>query len=93
MCGPGAEIELLMEEDMKEDKLTREQHKELKQLQKEMIEDAKKVVKDYKDNPSDMSGSVTQIHENSPYLATREERLKTLTGLDEFYSEKNKKSK
>ena len=45
-----------------------------------MIEDAKKVVKDYKDNPSDMSGSVTQIHENSPYLATREERLVDVSG-------------
>ena len=73
--------------------LTKEQQKELEKLANDIVKDAKKVVKDYKDNPSDMSGSVTQIHENSPYLATREERLKTLTGLDEFYSEKNKKSK
>ena len=36
---------------------------------------AKDVVKDYKDEPSEMSGSITQVHESSPFLATREERL------------------
>ena len=28
----------------------------------------RKVIKDYKENPSEMSGSVTQVHENSPLL-------------------------
>ena len=27
-----------------------------------------------------MSGSITQVHENSPYLATREERLFSFDG-------------
>ena len=36
---------------------------------------AKDVVKDYKDVPSEMSGSITQVHESSPFLATRKERL------------------
>jgi hypothetical protein len=36
---------------------------------------AKDVVKDYEDEPSEMSGSITQVHESSPFLATRKERL------------------
>ena len=36
---------------------------------------AKEVVGDYKKTPSEMSGSITQVHESSPLLATREERL------------------
>ena len=55
--------------------LTKEQQKELDKLQKEMIEDAKKVVKDFKDNPSEVSGSITVVHENSPYLKEKHERL------------------
>ena len=44
------------------------------------MDEAKEVVKDYSENPSDMSGSTIQIHENSPYLATKEERLITFDG-------------
>tara|TARA_Y100000310_G_scaffold146820_1_gene146133 strand:- start:617 stop:856 length:240 start_codon:yes stop_codon:yes gene_type:complete len=47
----------------------------LKTLMAEIEELAKTVVEDYEENPSEMSGSITQVHENSPYLATREERL------------------
>ena len=47
----------------------------LKTLIAEIEELAKIVVKDYEENPSEMSGSITQVHENSPYLATKEERL------------------
>ena len=50
------------------DDLTKEQKKELEKLQKEIIDEAKKVVEDYVDNPSDISGSVVNIHENSPFL-------------------------
>ena len=50
------------------DDLTKEQKEELEKLQKEIIEEAKKVVEDYVDNPSDISGSVVSIHQNSPYL-------------------------
>ena len=48
--------------------LTKEQREELEKLQKEILEEAKKVVDDYVDNPSDISGSVVNIHQNSPYL-------------------------
>ena len=46
--------------------------KELERLKKEIIEEAKKVVSDYVDNPSDISGSVVNIHQNSPYLDSDE---------------------
>ena len=52
-----------------------EHDKVLKTIVTEIEELAKIVVEDYEKNPSEMSGSVTQVHENSPYLATREERL------------------
>ena len=55
--------------------LTKEQQKELKELQKQMVDEAKKVVKDFKDNPSEVSGSVTVVHEDSPYLKEKHERL------------------
>ena len=49
--------------------------KELKKLMEEMTEEAKKMRKVYIENPSEMSGSRIHIHENSPFLATKEERL------------------
>ena len=52
-----------------------EHDKVLKTIVTEIEELAKIVVEDYEKNPSEMSGSITQVHENSPYLATREERL------------------
>ncbi len=42
--------------------------KELERLKKEILEEAKKVVDNYVENPSDISGSVVNIHENSPFL-------------------------
>ena len=42
--------------------------KELKKLKKEILDEAKKVVDNYVDNPSDISGSVVNIHQNSPFL-------------------------
>ena len=50
------------------DELTKEQREELEKLQKEIIDEAKKVVEDYVDNPSEISGSTINIHQNSPYL-------------------------
>ena len=47
--------------------------KELEKLKKEILEEAKKVVEDYVDNPSDISGSVVNIHQNSPFLDEDEE--------------------
>ena len=60
--------------------LTKSQQEELKKLISEITDEAKNVVNDYKDNPSEMSGSITQVHENSPYVATREERLFSFDG-------------
>ena len=57
-----------------------EYKKELEQLMKEMTEEAKKVREDYEKNPSYDSGSVIQIHQDRPFLATREERLINLDG-------------
>ena len=50
------------------DDLTKEQREELEKLQNEIIDEAKKVVENYVDNPSDISGSVVNIHQNSPFL-------------------------
>ena len=58
-----------MEEYHEEKELEKE---ELERLKKEILEEAKKVVEDYVDNPSDISGSVVNIHQNSPFLDTDE---------------------
>ena len=43
---------------MAKDKLTKKQQEELQKLTDEIIQDAKKVRLDYKENPSDVSGSI-----------------------------------
>ena len=65
MCGPGVEILEIMMED---DDLTKEQREELEKLKNEILDEAKKVVEDYVDNPSEISGSTINIHQNSPFL-------------------------
>tara|TARA_B100000287_G_scaffold425348_1_gene471502 strand:+ start:493 stop:702 length:210 start_codon:yes stop_codon:yes gene_type:complete len=62
MCGPGIEM---FEFD---DELSDTDKKELEKLLKEITKEAKKVVKDYAKNPSDMSGSLVTVHQNSPVL-------------------------
>ena len=57
-------------EEYHDDKQIRE--KELEQLKKEILDEAKKVVEDYVDNPSEISGSTIGIHQNSPFLDTDE---------------------
>jgi len=42
--------------------------KQLERLKKEILDEAKKVVEDYVDNPTDISGSTVNIHQNSPFL-------------------------
>ena len=46
--------------------------KELERLKKEILDEAKKVVENYVDNPSEISGSTINIHQNSPFLDTDE---------------------
>jgi hypothetical protein len=48
--------------------LTKEQQELLKRLTDEMMNLATEVVHDYEENPSEMSGSITQIHIDSPIL-------------------------
>ena len=65
MCGPGLEmVEMMMEDD----DLTKQQKEELEKLKNEILDEAKKVVEDYVDNPSEISGSTIGIHHNSPFL-------------------------
>tara|TARA_R100000005_G_scaffold42806_1_gene20237 strand:+ start:195 stop:446 length:252 start_codon:yes stop_codon:yes gene_type:complete len=65
-------------EDYHEDKEALE--KELEQLKKEIMEEAKKVVDNYVENPSDISGSVVNIHENSPFLDSDEDGEPVFSG-------------
>ncbi len=49
--------------------LTKEQKKEIENLLKEIMKEAKSVVEDYSKNPSKISGSAEiRIHEDSPWL-------------------------
>ena len=69
MCGPGLEmVEIMMEDD----DLTKQQKEELEKLKNEILDEAKKVVEDYVDNPTDISGSTINIHHNSPFLDSDE---------------------
>ena len=51
-------------------KLTKEQKEELKKIADEITNTAKDLVEDYVKNPSKISGSFIEIHENSPALDT-----------------------
>jgi len=62
------------------DDLTKEQKEELEKLQKEIIDEAKKVVEDYVDNPSEISGSTVSIHQNSPFLDDDEDGEPAFSG-------------
>jgi hypothetical protein len=48
--------------------LTKKEKEELEKLIKEITEEAKHVLNDYEENPSEMSGSSIHIHENSPFM-------------------------
>lgn len=49
-------------------KLTEEELAFLKELSDEIVDISRELVMDYKNNPSDLSGSLIQIHQNSPFL-------------------------
>ena len=49
-------------------KLTKEQQKELEQIAAEIEAEAIQMKLDYENNPSEMSGSVVIVHENSDLL-------------------------
>jgi F0F1-type ATP synthase delta subunit len=48
--------------------LTDKQKKELEKIIEEITKEAKLVIEDYIKNPSDISGSVIQIHSDSPLI-------------------------
>ena len=48
--------------------MNKEDKKELQRLIDEINEEAKNIVEDYSKNPSQISGSVVQVNQNSPYL-------------------------
>ena len=49
-------------------KLTKKQKEELQKLTDELMNLSVEVVEDYELNPSEVSGSVIHINENSPFL-------------------------
>ena len=53
------------------DELTKKQKKELQRLTDELMNLSTEVVKDYEETPTKLSGSITQINENSPFLDER----------------------
>ena len=59
----------------KEDKLTPEQEKELIMLSAEIEAEAIKMRMDYETNPSEESGSVVHIHQESSLLKDEDEKL------------------
>ena len=56
------------------------EEKELERLKKEILDEAKKVVDNYVENPSDISGSVVNIHQNSPFLDENEDGEPAFSG-------------
>ena len=55
----------------KKDKLTKKQKEELQRLTEELSDLSIEVVKDYELNPSKISGSTVEVHEDSPFLDER----------------------
>jgi hypothetical protein len=62
----------------KKDKLTPEQEKELIMLSAEIEAEAIKMRMDYETNPSEESGSVVYIHQESSLLEDENEELSTV---------------
>ena len=62
----------------KKDKLTPEQEKELIMLSAEIEAEAIKMKMDYETNPSEESGSVVYIHQESSLLENEDEKLSSV---------------
>ena len=62
----------------KEDKLTPEQEKELVKIVTEIEAEAIQMKMDYDKNPSEESGSVIYIHQDSSLLENEDEKLSTV---------------
>ena len=79
----------------KEDKLTPEQEKELIMLSSEIEAEAIKMRMDYEEHPSEESGSVVFINEQSTLLEDEDERLgdKALVSSSQILAKELKKQK
>ena len=62
----------------KEDKLTLEQEKELIKISAEIEAEAIAMRMDYEEHPSEESGSVVYIHQESSLLENEDEKLSTV---------------
>ena len=51
------------------DELTKKQKEELQRLVEEILNLSSKVVKDYEINPSEISGSLIRVHQDSEFLS------------------------
>ena len=63
MCGPGDEIS----------EMDNGQKEEIQKLADEILKEAKSVVIDYTENPSEVSSSITHIHIDSPLLENEDD--------------------
>ena len=79
----------------KEDKLTPEQEKELIKLSAEIEAQAIAMKVDYNENPSEESGSVVYIHQESSLLEDEDEKLdtKALVSSSQILAKELKKQK
>jgi len=53
---------------MNKNELTKEQKEEIQKLADEVLKEAKLVIEDYTKHPSELDGTITSVHENSPLL-------------------------
>tara|TARA_Y100000034_G_scaffold104925_1_gene131827 strand:+ start:288 stop:470 length:183 start_codon:yes stop_codon:yes gene_type:complete len=51
------------------DELTKKQKEELQRLAEEILNLSSEVVKDYEINPSEISGSLIRVHQDSEFLS------------------------
>ena len=79
----------------KEDKLTLEQEKELIKLSAEIEAEAIAMRMDYEEHPSEESGSVVYIHQESSLLENEDENLSTkaLVSSSQILAKELKKQK
>ena len=79
----------------KEDKLTLEQEKELIKLSAEIEAEAIAMRMDYEEHPSEESGSVVHIHQESSLLENEDEKLgdKALVSSSQILAKELKKQK
>ena len=79
----------------KKDKLTLEQEKELQMIAAEIEAEAIRMRMDYETNPSEESGSIVHIHQESSLLEDEDEKLdtKALVSSSQILAKELKKQK